>query len=375
MRGRKSVVLFTPMLPIFEQLGRRIENGIGRGVLEQVDGLQVLSVKLAKADLVLAVPQPQAAATEATLSAAFDASVVLGVGLCATLSSDTAAVGDVVVPAIMTALTDMTAVTHRRTQRSVSGSVLQVARELAGNPWYLDIEEPRPARVDERPRVRFGDVAESETLTASVDSLTRARGLALVAMETSEIGTHLPSDIAFGLVLGVSDDASAEKSAGWRRYAVGSVSAFALRLAIRLGEAERPDPRSAGLATLLPRKDISAGTSLFRSHHGRFEALDVHPHDGLNAHSFLLQRRCRSRGPGFTSRTDGYGDALDAQRVRADGTGRANTCTSRRPNCSDRPTVGVWARLTARAALGPSARRDACLGGLRRVDLPLAAFH
>ena len=181
-------------------------------------------------------PQVAAALLErgrpvSSLIADLHADAVLNVDLGATAAPDVAAVGDVLVPSVVRRPGAAPAIT-------VSASVLATARELAHESWAARIVEPRPGRDDERPAVRFGDVLASDRVFNR--PLVRAQGLGLVYDDVEAFRTQLSPDVAFGLVLGISDDASIEKGDAWREYASAAAGEFAVALAAavpRMGDA------------------------------------------------------------------------------------------------------------------------------------------
>lgn len=206
------------------------------------------------------LPEPRGADSDLALIHDFSPRSMLRVELCATLSSDTAAIGDVVVPTAADA--------EGITTPTSAPEILTAARQLAHEPWHLEIGLPRPARQDEIPRVRFGDVSASDHIVGSNAAAVRAAGLAVIEMESA--GFRDIRGAPHGLVLGVADDASPEKQDRWSSYVARGVAVFATRLALRLDEQQTS---VAALEPPFPYLDLAAGTRLFRVHHANFPPL------------------------------------------------------------------------------------------------------
>lgn len=183
---------------------------------------------------------------------------VLSVDLGATAAPDAAAVGDVLVPAIVR-LSD-------RADIAVSPSVLATARRLAREPWASQLDEPRPGRDDEQPAVRFGDVIATDRVIVERRH-AQARGLGIVVPGAAAIAQQVSPEAAFGLVLGIGDDSSIEKSDAWQAYTCAAASEFAVALAAAL------QPATDAPTLLLPQRELRPDTQLYRVHRARLGPL------------------------------------------------------------------------------------------------------
>jgi hypothetical protein len=251
-----TILLVTPLEPVYARLADAVQQRYPDAATLRVRSGESLLVSGSR-------PQVAAALLErgrpvSSLIADLHADAVLNVDLGATAAPDAAAVGDVLVPSVVRRPGAAPAIT-------VSASVLATARELAHESWAVRIVEPRPGRADERPAVRFGDVLASDRVFDR--PLVRAQGLGLVYDNMEAFGTQLSPDVAFGLVLGISDDASIEKGDAWREYASAAAGAFAVALAAalpRMGDAP---------AVPFPQRELRAGTQLYRVHRGAVRPL------------------------------------------------------------------------------------------------------